>query len=97
MPYILEELEVYLLSEKLAAGIWQIVMVWPAFEKYPSAILAEIESTEEVRILFLRSWVTPGNQKLDTKIISARVDQRNIIRIIDGRVGTYTSKAKWIY
>jgi four helix bundle protein len=34
MPYILEELEVYLLSEKLAAEIWQIVMVWPAFEKF---------------------------------------------------------------
>ncbi|MBI2274054.1 MAG: four helix bundle protein [Bacteroidetes bacterium] len=34
MPYILEELEVYLLSEKLAAEIWQIVMVWPTFEKF---------------------------------------------------------------
>lgn len=34
MPYILEELEVYLLSEKLAAEIWQKVMVWPTFEKF---------------------------------------------------------------
>lgn len=34
MPYLLEDLEVYLLSEKLSHRVWEIVILWPNFEKF---------------------------------------------------------------
>ena len=34
MPYLLENLEVYLLSEKVSHRIWEIVILWPNFEKF---------------------------------------------------------------
>ena len=34
MPFILEELEVYLLSEKLSDEIWKLVAEWEPFAKF---------------------------------------------------------------
>ena len=34
MPYLLENLEVYLLSEKVSHRLWEIVILWPNFEKF---------------------------------------------------------------
>lgn len=34
MPYLLEDLDVYLLAEKVSHRIWEIVILWPNFEKF---------------------------------------------------------------
>lgn len=34
MPYLLEDLDVYILSEKISDREWESVILWPNFEKF---------------------------------------------------------------